>query len=168
MGITPAGITRIRPEHKAPYFTRPFRSFFFSAFVIPAKTPSVRSVFASFLEAIEGGRGAPFFAREEIDQLFEAAVLLEYAKGADGHSRYHPTTGKKLDNIAAWDDLINNKLWLINIRYYLISRKSTVRQDIGTHINRYQHGLRILKIIEDWLYWHPEVMRGVLRKRSHA
>jgi hypothetical protein len=108
------------------------------------------------MQKIKAGRFKPHYKHSEIDKLFKEKVLAEYAMG-----RY--LRERKLDSIDAWDDLLNN------IATSAVTNRQSLRKwpneppakrlDTAREIQKI---IIKLKIIEDWIYYHPEAMRGIV------
>lgn len=119
--------------------------------------PDVRHALQNLLSAIKSGRHAPFFERGEIDRLFTDEVLKVFGGG-----RYHHT--EKLDSIANWADLLGNTAApAIANRNYLKKDKKADSSDRKEALRDLQNGLRRFKIIEDWIYYHPETQQQIAR-----
>ncbi|MFH1683813.1 MAG: hypothetical protein ABIA67_02895, partial [Candidatus Margulisiibacteriota bacterium] len=94
------------------------------------------------------------FKPESIDKLFEKEVLKAYASG-----RYFYE--KKLDSRDNWRDLLINIFTapVTELDYLRDPEALKTEQERIEIIKDINSGLRRLKIIEDWLYSHPEELQ---------
>jgi hypothetical protein len=105
--------------------------------------------------AIKNGTVKPFFCKEEIDQLFTDQVLKYYARGRYYHDR-------PLNDQAGWNDLINNLVSVLHSNQFFLKEGRLSDEELTeTHRDIRQMTHR-LKIIEDWLYFHPEEQERIL------
>jgi hypothetical protein len=108
----------------------------------------------------------PAFAAEDIDRLFNANVLGEYGTG-----RYYAENGDPrttMDKPGRWADLLNNKIASVigNISFTETSfKEGNVSPHILEEVIADITGiLAEIKIIEDWIHYHPAFLRQVFGK----
>ena len=108
------------------------------------------------LQRINSGNYTPFFERGEIDRLYSDGVLNVYARG-----RY---SQMPLSTIYHWSDLVNNTAFSILSNREFIMRqpagelRSEAAKDCADDVRA---PLRTLKLIEDNIYFHPELQQQI-------
>jgi len=151
--LTPSGLPRIGSQHKAPYFGRPFRCTLYSAF---RKGSYTEGALFTLLKTIRAGKFQPFFSQEELENLSHEHNL----KIVNGE----PYWGEiKFDSIPAWGHMVANIAqpalsggnWLKDYKQDPFQEKIAVITDL-------QSSLRKLKMIEDWIYYHRNVLDGII------
>jgi len=100
------------------------------------------------IRSIKSGISRPFFQRREIDRIFQEEVLRVYANG-----RYLDIELATLDH---WEDLLNNLATLPVINCTFLKDPDFEAEERAEIIAAFKKGLRQLKIIEDWIHYHPE------------
>lgn len=105
--------------------------------------------------AIQHNACTPFFRSGEIDRLFTDEVLKSYAKG-----RYY--NQKPLNNQDAWDDLVNNLFTSLIVNLDFLRTDRQREEEKKEILNDIRGTSRRVKIIEDWLYFHPEEQARIL------
>jgi hypothetical protein len=152
--LPPKNIEAIRAQYKRTHLGRKLRGPLYNAFCKRGATAA--TVLQALLKRIKARKFRPFFDRKSIDKLFENDVLKVYANG-----RYFYE--KKLDSMACWNDLLNNIGTISRSnRDYLrepdepISEKREAGKDI-------KHSQWQLKIIEDWIFYHPKEQQKIQR-----
>lgn len=108
------------------------------------------------MSKIKTGKFRPHYNRAEIDKLFRDQVLAPYGSGRYLHER-------KLDSIGCWNDLLNNLATIAKSnRDYLRESRNDPPEDRLDAARDVQQGIIKLKIIEDYIYYHPEILSGVI------
>lgn len=103
----------------------------------------------NLIKATRSGVAQPFFTGTEIDRLFRQEVTMPYANG-----RYlHP---EKLETLDHWEDLVNNLATLPVINSHFLRDPELKAEERAEITAEFKKGLRQLKIIEDWIFYHPE------------
>jgi hypothetical protein len=105
---------------------------------------------------IKSGKFRPFYKPAEIDRLFEKEILKKW----DGGQHFD----NKLDSLLAWGDLVGNIAhFIIASRQVLIDYHSSLPANERTQIAKdARMSLIRIKIIEDWIYYHPEAIKGIV------
>lgn len=146
------------PNHLRPHIgeKRPFRCSLYSimrqAFATGGPLHQ-EVVLAKLLENIAKGTFKPFFSRDEANLLVREEVLNVYAAG-----KY--SDWRNLAAIPDWNDLINNKFGITvnNLLAAKVTPKLPLDLDI---VLAFQIGHRQLKLIEDWIYYNPNVQKAI-------
>jgi hypothetical protein len=110
-------------------------------------------VLAQVLDKMAKGKFNPFFTREEANSSVREEVLNKYGEG-----RY--ADWKKLAAIGDWNDLINNTFDPIvtNLNAAKVTLELPLDPDIVLDL---QMAHRRLKLIEDWIYFNPDVQKAI-------
>lgn len=153
INLTPSGLPKIGPLHKTPYFGRPFRCTLYTAFRGRRYTEGALFI---LLKTIKAGRFHPFFSVGEVEKLSGEHHL----KVINGKAHWGEL---KLDSIGAWGHMVGNIASIaISGRNYLKDNpQDTFQEKIGA-VTDWQNSLRKLKMIEDWVYYHQNVLDGII------
>ena len=145
---------RIAPSLIAAYkraSATPLRCVLFEAYKMKV---TGRKALAVLLSSIRAGTFRPVFPEAKIDKLFKEKVLKAYA---NGRYLYH----EKLDTLGNWNDLLNNIACAAVYNHDFLKEPEygpEERQEIFTELKT---TLKQIKIIEDWLFYHPEEQQKV-------
>jgi hypothetical protein len=149
-------LSKLSPYHKAPYIgeKRPFRSVFY---------PFLRNVgncdaaLIGLLQAIENHKFTPFFKQDVIDSLFQQEIMLDSCSGrALGKLRSDDF------NLNHWRHLINNIGGTLGSSLSYIASADKKNDPEVLEITKENQGImRNLKIIEDWIFYHPEARQTI-------
>ena len=151
--LTPSGREKIGSPHKAPHFGKSFRSTLYTGY---RKSHDCRQVLKSLLSSIQSGTFKLFFEAGEIEALFKKEVLLKYA---GGRYYYH----EKLDSYSGWADFLNNRAAsILAARDFIKNKTQSEYSELIEATKDAQSSLRELKIAEDWLYFHREVLEKTI------
>ncbi len=146
--------------YRYPSLTKPLpaqalRSVFYRAY-LRRETASARPALKMLMGKIKAGRFKPHYNRQEIDKLFRDEILAKYANG-----RY--LNRRQLNSLGAWNDLLNNLATITKTnRDLLRAFRNDPPEERLEATGNIQQGIIMFKIIEDYIYYHPETVRGVI------
>jgi len=149
--LTKTGQPRLGPEHKKPHFDkRPFRSTLFWAY--REEKPDIETL-KSLRTSIQERSFKPFFDRNEIDVLLEQEVTTPHGAGVYQDQQ-------SLKTFKFWQHFLNN---IASAMAFVSDYNSSISKDSKEEDKAYiQTTLRLLKIIEDWFYYHPDILGTVI------
>ncbi len=154
MEIRQPAQTRELPNHLRPHVgeKRPFRDEIYRFYRTAERGQrNVPAAFSVLLARISAQQFKPFFDREEIDQLMEREVLSSH--------EFRGFRGRKDLDLNEWSDLVNafGQAALASLELIGLGDGAYDRHQL---VN-YQTGRWRLKIIEDWIHYHPEVQKFI-------
>jgi len=142
------------PNHLRPHIgeKRPFRCELYRFYRSAGhEQRNVPAAFAHLLRTISAGQLKPFFDRAEIDQLMTSEVLSAH--------KFLNYQGKQTLDLHAWSDLLNA------FSQGALGSRELIGSGLGGYdrdqLLNFQTGYRRMKIMEDWIYYHPEVQQAI-------
>lgn len=141
---------RLGPQFKRPHFDRrPFRSTLFWAY--RTNQPCIDNL-RTLRASIQDRSFKAFFKQEEIDALLEQEVL-----NPDRSGNYQGP--QSLQSLSLWMHFLNN---FASMAYLSLSYKECPKDEIEHDKESIQTNLRQFKIIEDWFFYHQDILDAVI------
>ena len=138
-----AGIARER-------FTRPLDCLMHKLFV---KRLIYDEILTLVLQKIMSGKLKPYFSKEDADQLLgeKLATRFPYFKPAE------------MDSLDKWQDILNNIAGSMcsDIEFLRSAGPRDSKKDVIEAKNAMITSIKTLKVIEDWFYYHPEILKKI-------